>query len=894
MNETNDEKLLDQALRAVRDDVPDARAEANALRHAAGALSGESSMRGTGPLPAASRRGRSPDAEGTFLRGASPSRSPAEGSFLRGAMPLPAASRRGRSPAEGSFLRGASPSRSPAEGSRVIDDYLALIPDYRAGTLSPDRRLLFEEELTSSVALRRALRDAGRTTSTRDRRTPDPRGNRGAWPWAAAAALAAAVGFALVYPALPVADQSRLARVDASAGILYRVADTGLSRLSGGDWVSGNEVLRTGKQGSTWLALDDGSVLEIEARTQLRLRRQRLGNRVHVDRGRVIVKAAAQGGDTLEVATDDVVVAVTGTVFGLSHGTKGTRVAVVEGEVEVRSSGSRKSLRAGEQFDTRGVVVTSVVDDVAWSADADRYADMLAEYTALRRELGTLLRAKPRHSPRLLDLVPNDTVGYVAIPNAPAKIAQGYELARTRFVDAEMRATVDDYAAWLAEAARYLGEETVFAFRQANAPPVLLAEVSRDEPGTALAALLDDLVADLELPAGVDVETVASPAQAREGRVSVWLGEDVLVASSDPAALRQVEALMGGANHTFASGKLYARLKEGYARGAYYLGGMALVPMQADSLPLAGLGIVGAETLIVEGLAEDDRTRLTAEVRFRDAVPETLTWLDEPGPMGALEFFAPDAEIAAALLLGNVDDLAAHLKQSEDAPDWDQLGSLDFVEDWVRAAGGELAIGFDGALLPTPSWQAAIEVYDRDAFQRGIETAATRINERAAEDGEDTRVTLRTDTAGPYPVVQLSVGALSAHYAYFDGYLVAAASPALLEQARRTYESGVTLPGSRRFRELLPDDTYLDFSAVGYTEFGDLAGSVRTLLRDAIPAERQAVMDLLAEAGPWMHAVYREPDRVRVVVNGPLGLSLPELAILAGMSAGAVPGGATL
>ena len=811
MNETNHE-LLDQALRAARNDVPDHRAEADALSRVAAVLSRD---------------------------------------------------------------------------SRVIDDYHALIPDYLAGTLSPDRRLLFEEELTSSVALRRALRDAdgaGRVARTRERRTRDPRRPRGAWPWAAAAALAVAVGFALVYPALPVADQTRLAQVDSSLGALYHVADNGLTRLSGGDWVSGNQILRTGKTGSTWLALDDGSVLEIEARAQLRLRRQRLGNRVHVDRGRVIVEAAGQGDGTLEVATDDVVVAVKGTVFGLSHGTKGTRVAVVEGEVEVRSSGSRKNLRAGEQFDTRGVVGTSVVDDVSWSAEADRYADMLAEYTALRRELGTLLKAEPRHSPRLLDLVPNDTVGYVAIPNAPAKVAQGYELARSRFVDAKMRTTVDEYAAWLAKVAAYLGEETVFAFRQADAPPVLLAEVSRDGLDT-------DLAAGLDLPADLDVEVVGSPAQAREGVLCVWLSEDLLVVSSDPAALHEIQELMNGADHAFANGKLYARLKDAYARGAYYLGGMAFPPTQADDL--TGLGFTGAETLIVEGLAEDDRTRLTAEIRFGGPVPNALKWLDEPGTMGALEFFAPDAEIAAALLLGNIGDLAAYVKQSDGAQELDQLGSLDFVEDWVRAAGGELAIGFDGALLPTPSWQAVIEVYDRDAFQRGIDTAVARFNDLAARQGDDTRATLRTDGTGPYPVVRLSVGLVSAHYAYLDGYLVAAASPALLEQARRTYESGVTLPGSRRFRELLPDDTYLDFSAVGYTEFGDLAGSVRTLLPDAIPAERQAIVDMLAEAGPWMHAVYREPDRVRVVVNGPLGLSLPELAILAGMSTGAMASGAT-
>lgn len=829
MNETDDDRLLDRALRSLRDDAPDAGAETAALHRAASTLTRDSG---------------------------------------------------------------------------VIDDFVGMIPDYRAGTPGADRRLLVDEESTRSAPLRRAMRDAHRParTSTRRRQPgsarglpparedPVPQRNRGGWQWAAAAVVVAAAGFALLYPAVPVADQTRLARVDTSAGALYRVVDTGLSRLSAGDWVSGGEVLRTGKRGSTWLALDDGSVLEIEARTQLRLLRQRTGNRMHVDRGRVIVQAAAQGDDTLQVATDDVVVAVKGTVFGISHGTKGTRVAVVEGEVEVRASGSRRSLRAGEQFDTRGVVAASVVDDVAWSADADRYADMLAEYTALKRELGTLLGAKPRHSPRLLDLVPNDTVGFVAVPNALAKIAKGYELARPHLADAEMRASVDEYAEWLVKIAGYLGEETVFAFRQADAPPVLLAEVSRDGLGSVLEARLADLGVDLDLPEGLVVEMVGSPARAREGALSLWLSEDLLVVSSDPGALRQVEALMGGADHTFADGKLYARLKEGYARGAYYLGGMDLAPMQADGLPMAGLAIAGAETLIVEGLAEDDRTRLTAEVRFRDVVPEALTWLDEPGPMGSLEFFAPDAEIAAAALLGNVGELAERLRQSGEAQDLGQLGSLDFVEDWVRAAGGELAVGFDGALLPTPSWQAVVEVYDREAFQRGIETAAARYNERASGLEDDTRVTLSTDTSGTYPMMHLSVGLLSTHYAYFDGYLVAAASPALVEQARRTYESSVTLPGSRRFRELLPDDTYLDFSAVGYTEFRDLAPGVRTLLGEAIPAEGQVVVDILAAAGPWMHAVYREPDRVRLVVNGPLGLSLPELAILAGMSAGAVPG----
>ena len=54
-----------------------------------------------------------------FMRGASPSRSQAEGSFMRGANPSRCLFVRGaspsRSPAEGSFMRGANPSHSPGD-----------------------------------------------------------------------------------------------------------------------------------------------------------------------------------------------------------------------------------------------------------------------------------------------------------------------------------------------------------------------------------------------------------------------------------------------------------------------------------------------------------------------------------------------------------------------------------------------------------------------------------------------------------------------------------------------------------------------------------------------------------------------------------------------------------
>ena len=68
------------------------------------------------------------------MRGADPSRSPAEGSLMRGADPS-------RSPAEGSLMRGADPSRSPAEGSaRTRDRNQGFGHDvYEGGSLSVTR-----------------------------------------------------------------------------------------------------------------------------------------------------------------------------------------------------------------------------------------------------------------------------------------------------------------------------------------------------------------------------------------------------------------------------------------------------------------------------------------------------------------------------------------------------------------------------------------------------------------------------------------------------------------------------------------------------------------------------------------------------------------------------------
>ena len=226
--------------------------------------------------------------------------------------------------AEAAALARTAKALPPA--NRVIEDFESLIPEYLAGSLGPGRRLLFDEELKGSARLRRVLQSARRPTAASA--GPASVLNRPRRPLllaaaAGVAAVAIALAFLLDYfPAWPPPDQSRLAQIEPGTGAVYAVAGTGLRRLAVGDWLTGEAPLRTGKAGSTRIRLDDGTLVEIEARTQFRLLRRPGGNLLHMDRGRVFVQAASQGDRTLEVATDDLVVAVKGTVFGVSRGTK--------------------------------------------------------------------------------------------------------------------------------------------------------------------------------------------------------------------------------------------------------------------------------------------------------------------------------------------------------------------------------------------------------------------------------------------------------------------------------------------------------------------------------------------------------------------------------------------
>src|SRR5207245_676135 len=135
----------------------------------------------------------------------------------------------------------------------------------------------------------------------------------------------------------------------------------------------GDEV-RTAKASRAEVQLADGSRIEVGERSQFSLSRGWRGTTIHLDGGSLIVEDAKQRTGYLYVATDDCLVSAKGTIFLVNHGTKGSRVSVLEGVVNVAYGQRTLDLHAGEETTTsRNLSRVPIQDEIAWSKNAARY-----------------------------------------------------------------------------------------------------------------------------------------------------------------------------------------------------------------------------------------------------------------------------------------------------------------------------------------------------------------------------------------------------------------------------------------------------------------------------------------------------------------------------------------
>ena len=791
------------------------------------------------------------------------------------------------------------------------EDFEALVPAFVKGELSSAKAMLFQDHVGECVPCRRALKNArtsgGRKPAVASRA---PRSAAAVWGWRVAAAaivVVALIGLDIQTDLFTIQAEG-LIQIERVEGKVFQVTDKGTQPVHEGDLLSFDQVkaLRTGKDSNAMFRMSDDSVVEVDERTELAIynkkkfwQRGRGDGLIDLDRGSIIVEASQQGSGHLFVETDDAEVAVTGTVFAVNSGVKGSRVSVIEGSVEVDHGKNHDRLKPGQQSTTTTLLGhTTIKDEIAWSQNKLRHLSLLAEATRAAREIELALDWPGlRYETTLLDLTPADTVVYIAIPNISEQLGEGYEMLQSKISDNELlsnwwtdemsgteaETTIATFMEDLRAYGASLGDEVVLALPQRDgnvSEPVILAELRDPAAFNAMVrADIEEHGANIVLIEG-DTLPVATDSGSQ---MVLWNRGDILLAADGVGRLTEIAAGMNTGRSAFHGSNFHSKLEQLYRDGAEWIIAADLSTLIPDNeQELETLGLADLQHIIGERKSKGDQTENRLVVTFDQPRQGLASWLAEPAPMGSLDFVSGNATFAAAFLMRDpslvVEELFTMAGSTSGSfgnglEAFEAETGINLQDDFLAALGGEFAIAFDGPIVPVPSWKLILEVYDSERLQATLTQMVELINEQAAEAGIGVKgLEMRVHGGGHaafYEIASLDVG-LSVHYTYVDGYMVAGSSKGLINRALANRRNGITLVNSGRFQAALPADAEVHFSAMVYQDLGSVLGPLaRTLgaMTQNFSQDQQSILGQFAEeVDPSVTLAYGELDRI-VFVN---------------------------
>ncbi len=818
------------------------------------------------------------------------------------------------------------PAVEHIEGCR---DFQSLIPAYLTGKLSEARSLLLVDHTHECIPCRKAMNEARsrRPAIRRAATQPSRFAMRPAvMRWAIAAAVVIGVGLL----AIPFAQRfwpfgEFEATVQAAEGQVFQIAETQTASVAAGAKLQKGEKVRTAKDARAVVQLGDGSTIEMRDRSELYLTKNGEGTTIHLSRGSIVVEAAKQKDGKLFVESGDSLVSVTGTTFSVNNGTKGSRVSVIEGEVNLNHAGKDRMLRPGEQATTNPAIsMIPVKEEVAWSRNAGRYAEVLSGLASVNTDLRNIEQPSARHSTHLLDLMPESTVVYAALPNIADSIAESHRIIKERMGHNEAlrqwfekeqggkRQNMDQVVETIRQFGSYLGDEIAVSVSMTEkaepGEPLVLAELKntdgfREFLVQEITKYSGDQNAKAKLGFVEDPKSfVADPDSDNNERLYIWIQNGLFAASPKLEPLQNLQTVIaGGGRSSFTTTAFRDRIAQIYEQGAGILVAANLEKVVEKSKTertkgpdgekhesaLKQLGVLSVKYFVFDQKDLNGKTHTEASLSFSDTQRGIPAWLAAPAPMGSLEYISPDANVVAGFVVKKpvemVDDLLGILEtiQPDVRKTLDQQQAargVDIRNDIAAPLGGEFAFAIDGPLLPTPSWKLVFEVNDPAHLQQALEHVVSEVNKEAAKFGRKGLTWEQTDLGGHkyYTLKSSDFGFLEVNYTYANGYLIVGPSRALVERALAVQESGFSLLRSAKFTAGLPADGNANFSAVFYHNIGGLvpAGLANTAAK--LPSgPQEAVKAIATDMPPTLAYAYAEGDSITFMANtdgGPFGL----------------------
>ena len=811
---------------------------------------------------------------------------------------------------------------------RGCADIRAMLPAFHQQELAPARALIVEDHLRECVSCRSYAH--GRAVDGRAgahwQMEPVSRGFQWSFGSLSFAGAALAVLVALTWTGYSwyiAGPPGSRAQVDSIAGQAYSIGLTGERALKPGDEITQGQFIRTAANSHAVLRLFDGSKVEMNQRAEFAVSANRRNTTIHLDQGSIIVQAAHRKTGHLYVSAPDCTVAVTGTIFSVNSGTKGSRVSVIEGEVHVKHSGAESILHSGDQVaTTESVGRVPVSQEISWSNDRDHDLALLAEFGKLREKLETIPTPGPRYESKILPLLAPDTVLYIGVPNLGNALQQANQifqeqLAQSKVLqdwwnrsgNANQHPTPEELIGQIQAISQYLGDEVVITFRASPGAndhgPILLAEVKqpglKDYLQNHLAATLSNGQAQSDLHV-LDQQSLSSLAVGQRGMIML-VRQDMLVVGGDAASVQQMSAQLDAGATQFTATDFGQRILNVYSQGtetvvAANLGQIlnAGHAQQEPSAFLQSSGFNDIKYLIATRGETANHGDNRMAIEFSGQRRGIASWLAAPAPMGSLDYVSANAGAAFSFVAKQpalmFDDLFSAIGAKD--PDFNkglaeanaELG-LNIRDDLASSLGGEITIALDGPVLPTPSWKAIVEVNQSGALQLAIEKMVQAAN-REAQKSNHPGVTLNQTQVGGrtfYTITPQTAGLTTEYdYTFADGYLILAPSRALLIAAIETHANGTSLARSASFHALLPNDNQANFSGMVYQNLGPILKPLASQLNSGQLAMLQ---QLAVDSKPSVMCAYGESDRIEVASSGKLldfNLAFPTLLHLLGMS----------
>ncbi|PIE02775.1 MAG: hypothetical protein CSA81_05515 [Acidobacteria bacterium] len=775
------------------------------------------------------------------------------------------------------------------------EDFQKLIPAYVKKELSEAKMILVGDHTRSCVPCRKhlqAIKQPAFETVTKPARS---KASSSSWNksiiWKAAAAFIALSFIGLSYRVLNIEQWfSPDTSIEIVEGSFYQLSNHQLVQHSGEQVLSYGVEIRTPRDGNSILELPDGSRVEFSRRSIFNIRKSNGETTIQMTAGKALIEAAKQRDGHLFVNLPDCNISVKGTVFSVNAGPKGSRVSVLEGEVHVKKGKNTTVLLPGNQYTSQTALKRVPLErEIAWTKAPSRLAPLMESIADAAAQFEAEIAAEgTRYHSELLPLMPENTLFYAGFPNIGEATLDVFNTIKEQLdLYPELQEVVpqevlnsyqEEYAyliTFLGELCTYFGNEIAMSIAGEDVntlAPLFLVESSGKQ---GLEEYVHAQLENMEEEVVTQIEFVDDPdgIQQAAKTLYVWTTENHIAASPDAGTLQNLKsAISAGENTGFTSSDFFQTLDDVYQSGVSVVFGINLSKLISEDAIDRQLQNTGLESLnnfiFIKRQAIMDSS-FEANLSFKEERQGFASWIAEPTPLESLTFLSQETHLFASVSTIDpeimLNDFMLTMKTNEQ---WknimlkDQESLMDFLHDLAVALGGEVTFALDGPILPVPHWKVVAEVYDTTLLNETIEGLVALANQHNNLQVLITESNLNGQKV--YEVKSEKYGT-SIYYTFIDGYVLVVPNLSLIEQTQKNRSYGLSIASSEKFTQILPADSYSEFSGMVYID-----PSTLTSLRSKINQlnNSNTMQDLPLRMVPKLLYCYAEEDRITLSSTG--------------------------